>query len=381
MVEPNLQSILITNAMGVVLLMSLFLTSYFTRERRQTSDLIFTTMIFVCAGACVCEAVTWFSDGHATPLAFFLNYFGNTYCYIATNVYLYMWVLYVDMRLHRGEEHVRHWYPGLLIPIAILVLAVIGNLFGHYMFIIDENNVYSRKPAGYLIYVMMLVTLFYSIWVKISFQRKHGKVRFFPISVFLVPVIVGAVLQALFFGISLAWPCVAIALVSIHMSQQNELSYIDRLTGLYNRTYLDYALQVMQRRDGSGGLMVDMDFFKEINDSYGHSAGDEALKRVAHILTECSPHESLAIRMAGDEFIVLLRDTSVDELEKIRISIVESVRAFNESGERPYKLMLSIGYSMFRPSDVGPDEFLHRVDARMYAEKRQHHEASESDDR
>ena len=375
MVEPNLQSIFITNAIGLALLASLLVSSYLTRERHHIDDRIFTALIFVCAGACVFEPLTFFADGKAEPWAFAANYLGNTYCYLGAVVCPYLWVLYVDLRLHKGYDHIKRWHWPVLAPVIAAIVLNLGNLIGHYMFSISDANVYSRLPLSYLNYALMFYSFFYSIWLKHAYQRKHGRVRFFPLAMFLVPMFIGAGLQAVIYGVSLAWPSVCIGLVSIHMSLQNELSFIDPLTNLYNRGYLDSALKTFERNNQRfSGIMIDLDFFKDINDQYGHSNGDKALSQTARILVASVPEDALVVRFAGDEFIVLLVDASLDEAEQAIRTIEQAIDEFNATSDAPYKLSLSMGASAFSPETDTTDDFLRHVDERMYEKKRIHHE-------
>ncbi len=375
MVEPNIQSIVITNAIGLALLAILLISSYMTRERHHLDDRIFTLLIFVCAGGCFFEPVTWLVDGVAEPWAVFLNYFGNTYCYLCSCTCPYLWVLYVDIRLHKGRNRIKNWFPIALVPVVVVSVMIIANLFGHFMFTVDENNVYSRLPLSYLIYVLMFGQFFYSVWLKRKYQRKHGRVRFFPMAMFLVPIIVGAGVQAAFFGISIAWPSVCIGLAGIHMSLQNELSYIDPLTNLYNRTYMDGLLKSYERTGKRfGGIMIDLDYFKDINDTLGHSTGDDALAQAANLLVASSPESATILRFAGDEFVVLLADAEEDQMTQLEHAIEEAIRQFNAESGKPYQLQISMGSSLFKPGEDSIDEFQRRIDERMYAQKRAHHE-------
>ncbi|MBQ9001902.1 MAG: GGDEF domain-containing protein [Eggerthellaceae bacterium] len=376
MIEPNFQSIVITNAVGLVLLASLLASSYMTRRRRHLDDRMFTAMVLVTAGACILEPVTWFVDGNAEPWAFALNYLGNTYCYIGSCLMPYLWVIYVDVRLHKGSNRVVNWHPIAGIPVLLLAILNVGNLFGHYMFTISDANVYSRLPLSYLNYIVMFALFFYSVWLKHDYQRKHGHVSFFPMWMFLAPIFVGAGVQAALYGVSIAWPCVCIGLVSIHMSLQNELSYVDPLTNLYNRTYFDAVLQARGRSgERFSGIMVDVDFFKDINDTYGHSVGDEALAETAHLLVDAVPENALVIRFAGDEFIVLLPGDERESAESVVNAIEESFATFNAKAGKPYRLSLSMGASEFDPGADTVDNFLRRIDERMYDQKRLHHTA------
>lgn len=102
------------------------------------------------------------------------------------------------------------------------------------------------------------------------------------------PIALGCALQLIFFGVSLIWVSLAVGMTSIYMSIQNEFSYLDALTGLYNRAYLFYKAESFSKHKEIGGIMIDVDYFKSINDTYGHSAGDNALIDVAKILTKTS---------------------------------------------------------------------------------------------
>ena len=371
---PNLQSIIITNAIGLALLFSLLVSSYMTRERRHLDDRIFTVLIFITAGSCVFEPITFLVDGTIAPWAVFLNYLGNTYNYIAGCLCPYLWVLYVDIRLHKGTERIHRWHPVVLVPTAVMLALIIGNLLGHYLFTISDANVYSRLPLSYLNYAIMVFGFVYSIAFKYRYQRKHGRVRFFPIAMFLVPIFIGAGLQAAVYGVSLAWPSVCIGLVSIHMSLQNELSYIDPLTNLHNRAYLDSTLETLSHDSRRfGGMMIDLDFFKDINDSFGHSTGDKALVDAAHVLVSAVSERALVVRYAGDEFVILLDGADEEECARVEHTIEEALAAFNFTSDAPYKLSMSIGYSAFEPGEDTINEFLHRIDSRMYERKRERH--------
>ncbi|WP_155834016.1 sensor domain-containing diguanylate cyclase [Butyrivibrio sp. VCD2006] len=130
--------------------------------------------------------------------------------------------------------------------------------------------------------------LLFSIYTLSNYQKKYGKVRFFPIYLMIGPIALGCALQLIFFGVSLIWVSLAVGMTSIYMSIQNEFSYLDALTGLYNRAYLFYKAESFSKHKEIGGIMIDVDYFKSINDTYGHSAGDNALIDVAKILTKTS---------------------------------------------------------------------------------------------
>ena len=149
----------------------------------------------------------------------------------------------------------------------------------------------------------------------------------------------------------------------------------DQLTGLFNRRgFLTLAEQALKqaRRSQSGVwlLFADLDGMKEINDTLGHAAGDEALKHTAAILQETYREADIVGRLGGDEFALLApqSDTSTGEFLKNRL--LETIDHFNAGARLPYRLSLSIGLAFFDSQDPSSlDEFMSRADLAMYAHK------------
>lgn len=159
----------------------------------------------------------------------------------------------------------------------------------------------------------------------------------------------------------------------MHLCLQNELSYIDPLTKVYNRNYLNQIMDSLERKGTDmGGIMIDLDDFKSINDVYGHSTGDDALIDAARVMRLALPAAAMLMRFAGDEFIILIKTGDSEEIEDCVRNIRSSLREFNETSDRKYKLSFSIGTSIFR-SGMTSDSFLKEMDSNMYIEKNQKH--------
>ena len=370
----NLQSIIITNCIGISLLLILQISSYLVRKRRRMSDKIFSDMIYVTILASFSEMVSFAMDGRQFAGAVQINQFLNSILYISNVGMAFMWCIYVDLRLYRNKERAMKKAKILGIPVILSSVVLIFNVKYHFIFKIDRNNVYSRTSLGNFYYVILLGYLIYSIGIRNGYYKKYGKSKFFPIYMFLAPIIAGVTAQFLFYGISVAWCSVALGLVGIYMSLQNELSYIDPLTKLYNRNYLDHVLKTMSRRNSStGGLMIDLDYFKSINDIYGHAVGDDALVDSANIIRKVSAEmKAIPIRFAGDEFIVLAMNTDKSEIGDIEENIRNELHSFNEYSDRKYSLSFSIGSSIYSKGCT-VDEFLKEMDKNMYDEKKTKH--------
>jgi diguanylate cyclase (GGDEF)-like protein len=164
------------------------------------------------------------------------------------------------------------------------------------------------------------------------------------------------------------------------MQQQNRvletLSITDSLTGLYNRSKLDAILsdQLARFRRTQREftlLMMDIDHFKTLNDTYGHLTGDEVLAAVAQILSQSIRSIDYAARYGGDEFIIILVETSAAQALKTAERICNQVEGmvYNIDGSS-IAVTVSIGIVQCQPEDETPIAVLARADMALYEAKR-----------
>jgi diguanylate cyclase (GGDEF)-like protein len=164
------------------------------------------------------------------------------------------------------------------------------------------------------------------------------------------------------------------------MRQQNQmleaLSVTDSMTGLLNRSKLDAVLTDELARFGRNKrpfsvLMIDVDHFKTLNDNLGHIVGDEILIAVAKVLANSIRSVDFAARYGGDEFVVILTETTADAAiktaERIRMQVAE---VGNKLKEHKIVITLSIGISHSLLEDKSPTLLLARVDNALYEAKK-----------
>ncbi len=116
---------------------------------------------------------------------------------------------------------------------------------------------------------------------------------------------------------------------------------------------------------------MDLDKFKSINDTFGHSEGDKALKQLTKILRGAATDGERLFRFAGDEFIILKLSDGVDGLDDFMQRVRKSIAAFNAQ-RRPYMFSISYGTAFFDGGNA--DLFLKKLDERMYQMKESHQE-------
>ena len=131
---------------------------------------------------------------------------------------------------------------------------------------------------------------------------------------------------------------------------------IDSLTGLYNRGQLDKRIKqemATAKRTNSSlcCLMMDIDFFKKINDTYGHAVGDFALKEIANIIIKQVRENDIAARYGGEEFVILLPFTNLDEAKKVSERIRKKIENKKfKTGSLELHITVSMGLSLFDPN-------------------------------
>lgn len=155
------------------------------------------------------------------------------------------------------------------------------------------------------------------------------------------------------------------------------LAYHDHLTGLPNRLlFLDRLQQTLikaeRNRTQFAVMFVDLDKFKDINDTYGHAIGDEVLKSAALRMQDCIRHADTLARLAGDEFTILLEDiNSSSDAARIAQKIISYFAEPFKIGERELVMSCSVGISIYPQDGANVDALLFSADSAMYRAKQQ----------
>jgi diguanylate cyclase (GGDEF)-like protein/PAS domain S-box-containing protein len=158
----------------------------------------------------------------------------------------------------------------------------------------------------------------------------------------------------------------------------------DALTDLPNRAFfgdrLDHALKRIRRRnDGLAVLVLDVDLFKDINDTFGHAAGDEVLREVARRLIVTTRDGDSVARLGGDEFAIMLQSTSETDGARIAARVSDSLSVPVEIGADSIEVGISTGCAVFPRDGTDAESLLKRADVAMYIAKRARGEARTSD--
>ena len=161
--------------------------------------------------------------------------------------------------------------------------------------------------------------------------------------------------------------------LAISENKMREISIRDPLTGLYNRRFMNESFDDLLSRTTQSFslLMVDIDHFKEINDTFGHTSGDEVIRKVADILVEATRKQDIVCRYGGDEFVVILVDCNLNDALVKAQQIKQQVESLvvDTTRENSIALTASIGVAHSSQSNNSRDAILRAVDTALYTAK------------
>lgn len=368
------------SAIGIILLSVILITQRQTigssAAQRRFNNLIYTMIAMM-----IVDAGCWLIDGTRFPLAREINYAFETLYYAFHIILPYLWALYVEVSLSTDLKAARRRVNLATIPLVLFLLALSLNIRYGFVFSIDENNVYHRAFGMYVYAFLSYAYLIYAS-IRSLIKAKNSawvddRRRCYTMAFFAVLPSAGGFIQMFFYGVSLNWILASVSILLVYIDSQNRQISTDPLSGLNNRRELTkYLLRETRDRETlrNGSLtliMMDVDGFKEINDTYGHFYGDSILIAVSEILkASCKNTDAFLARYGGDEFCIALPDDRgvgpVEIVERIQTNLTN----WNATHRDMCSISLSIGYADWNAeSDSSYESLLGRADKKMYEVK------------
>ena len=250
-------------------------------------------------------------------------------------------------------------------PAIILTVIDFVSIFTGIVFWIDEDNAFSRGILGYLPFVaagLYSVALVYLL-IKRSNKKlmEIGPILFLSFSLFsglMFPFVFGSNFSEIFCS------TIAIALFIYYVFEILQQTKKDSLTGLLNR-HAYQADSCMRPEEITALVSIDMNGLKTLNDTFGHAAGDEALVTLALCFHNALKSRQFGYRIGGDEFVILCRKTSQENVKQL-IKRIE-----NNVNDTKYKC--AIGYSYSENGNKSIEDMLRESDIMMYAAKERYY--------
>ncbi len=368
MQEVNLVEVYIADMLGIFLILGAVFSGAWKLQKKHNEDKVLFGVIILVFTACVADIIAFSVDGRPGSIFKVLSYASSNILFIANVAIGPLWVLLISLHIYGTISKCQRVF--ILSISGVILLMMVVNFFVPIIFSIDENNVYARGPWFMIKNILEVVLMADGVIIYLISLFRSGGIKFYPVLQFVWPIFICVCLQMFFYGISTIWVGIAVGYTNLMLALQNENIFIDKLTGLYNRYYLDKILGELKRKRKIAMMMLDMNGFKSINDNFGHSQGDEALVLLADILEKTVGAEGTVTRFAGDEFVILLNTEKKNVVEKCKAQIKENLDEFNKSSQKNYKLSASIGFGVFDLSESSVDQILKIIDKRMYEDKK-----------
>ena len=365
-------SVLTANIISILLIGTLYLANRqkaeYDRDMRLLQQMMVTIGIANISDCCV-----YYLAGSSNIVIKVLVFLSGSGLFLGNVMIGYLWAKFIMVHMNIPFSDIRRNIYRTIGLISIVLLVI--NIFYPLVFSVSDG----RYQRGFAYIIFLLFAAFYildSLYLYVKRVKKNGSLKLFPVHIFLIPVILGVVIQAFFVEIAITWTSIAISVAGIMTALKNEIIFTDCLTGLYNREYLEFLhKRACNKKDcWVSGIMIDLNGFKQINDNYGHAEGDLALCIVADLLLKSFSEYGVVTRYAGDEFVIMLNTTDDQLIQKIIKSAKMNFVTENEKNDKLYQLSASMGYAITNLSNETIDDFMNRIDEQMYQDKMKYYE-------
>jgi diguanylate cyclase (GGDEF)-like protein len=404
----------LTTALNVVLgsavLLILIIIDYVRKYNTDSYQrrLFLTLLSFTLA---VMAADFVFLLFHANPdpgLTFVLKLSLLLYYFFQSLAYFYVF-LFVDYVTFKSQERTDFIMFAVWILNGLHLAVLLASSKWPFYFYVDSGN---RFHYGNL-YIIRLALSFLpmvSAVIDIFSQFKNFKKSSLVLILFFL-FFTGAAsaFDIIYRTVSLVWPCFSAGLLYTYFFIIQNDSKIDALTGLGNRYSFNEFINKLDKTkryefrnpfrfgclrhetsstppkkrkspDAYSVVMIDMDHFKEINDTLGHLEGDNALRDMAQIIKNCVRQSDFAARYGGDEFVLATR--AEHNVAALLNRVQEAIDDLNAKNERPYKLQISYGCDVYSAaSEMSITDFLKHIDGLMYKHKNKRRRLSDKQEK
>ncbi len=315
---------------------------------------------------------------------FTLMKMGDFFLFVLDPLEAYFTLQYIDSWKKDARHTDRGMFPSntiqrvfMVISVVNVVLVVLDAVLGLHWFCYYVGTSY-RRGDFFLARAAILLLQYISLEIYVAKHKDHFHPTYYmPIS--LLPMVVPTLgaLQVVLPDVQLEYVGTVFAALLLLVYVQNSNVNEDYLTGISNRRALYTSLEravAESHRHPFAAIMIDVDYFKQINDTYGHSEGDAALATVVHLLKKSFHKNALISRYGGDEFCVVIPAKQEVDLEAALCHLKNNLAVYNEHHYKPYAIELSYGGALYDPSKAQTaDEFLSYVDSILYEVKEEHH--------
>ena len=360
------------------LFLSLMLLFFQERGRKSHSSAAYIRLIGILAilvGVSAVRDIVSLSDGNFIFLSKL-----TSYLIYALDPFSFLFAIkYIDSFVTADDRSGRNLYinPIMIYAIFNFILVALDAHLSKGWFLISYKTGFERGSL-YMLRLFMQIMSCAIIFAFITVYKSYiHKWYVAPIQALPAIVLTGEILQYFIPYINFAYASSVFAFMVLFIYVQRRDIHMDYLTGTVNRRGIDAALRKAMADSVENpfcAVMIDIDYFKLINDNFGHKVGDEVLEGIASILLETFDKKDVVGRYGGDEFCIITHMTDELEIEKRIHQVKKLVEDFEWSNRGKMDLSVSAGIAVYsKEMEMHGKDFMEFVDSRMYEEKALHH--------
>lgn len=349
-------------------------------DKRLTSqtftELVISAMVYVFL-----DMVCGLQQNHVIHLSVLASTILNTAFFISSYSLTHLSFAFTECELGRDwvSEPKKRMFS--LIPAGLLTIMTLCTLKWHFFFYIDAEGIYQRGPLYLVvlpfvyIYMIMIAFRMITMFPKKKYYAFRGKLEMVA-GIVIFPLIAG-VLQVFLPGISVICFGLTLGVIQAFTAFLTNRITMDELTQVNNRTKLMQYLETYMESHVQGQetdlrfLMIDLDDFKHINDTYGHLEGDNALVRTASVLKKTmAGRTGILARFGGDEFCIA-GEMSEQTAEDLITDLYTNLEAANIVANCPYDIGMSIGCGQLTKEVQTIPDLVQKADEDLYRRKKE----------
>ena len=233
-----------------------------------------------------------------------------------------------------------------------------------WIFAVDAGNVYHRQ-ALYPVYVAAFILAVVYVIVSVARGEKAYQSGVDRVLIWIITLLVAGIgIQFVYSGIRIDYLCIAIANMLLCIRHYKNLLQMDAVTRLLNRRCYDVALSDMDSH--AVVVLFDIDRFKQVNDTYGHLAGDTCLRAAARALETIYGAYGPCYRIGGDEFCAILH-TDLDTVQELNRQFAAAIRQLQQQDSTMPDV--SLGYAVYDAASCHIQDVIEEADAMLYRNK------------
>lgn len=331
----------------------------------------------------ILDGITWAMLGRPGTILRIVNTVATTMYYTLTPLPSFFFISFADEVLSVPAERRRRLARWYVVPVALNWVMSLASPFTGWFFQIDSLNAYRRGSLLLVSFVLsfaLMFTAFVKVLLRYLAARKENneiaknvKEYGWLLKFTFIPLL-GGVLQGLMNNVTYVWNVTVIALLILYVNYQNGEITTDPLTGLYNRrqayAYFDrFVRERVKTHSSIAVIMMDINNFKSINDTYGHSMGDQAIVSVARCLETEFEWDDFICRFGGDEFLVITKHGTAANLKAVLQRVNDCLAALHGQENNPFELSLSAGYAQYARKSNTLDLLFKKADEMMFEQK------------